>query len=60
MLVLFLVVTVFVLPPFMTGEAPLLNLLFDVSFSLMLLTGLTVGIYTPVTVDVKGTVGELK
>lgn len=41
LLVLFLVVTVFVLPPFMTGQAPLLLLLFDVSFSLMLLSGLT-------------------
>jgi voltage-gated potassium channel Kch len=41
MLVLFLTVTVFVLPPFMGEGRPVLSIIFDISFSLMLLTGLT-------------------
>lgn len=41
MLLLFLVVTFFVLPPCLPSGAPLLALLFDVSFTLVLLSGLT-------------------
>jgi hypothetical protein len=41
MLLVFLVVTVFVLPPFVSGGTSLLTLLFEASFTLVLLSGLT-------------------